>query len=273
MLKPTGFARNLVKQAVALLRISVPAKLNTISSGIPRMKNFWGLFPLVRREKANQKRNRPVFSFWKLGKLQWFQEGHCNLCQLRICWRLLSSGRSKIYLMRFYFIDFIKHNLFCYFWLCICMALGKWLSLHVLSLPIYKIPVILISHVILSPLKRAFADICRALETFGCTVLWQHSQSPTAPLCGSGCGSGGERRLWQSIPHGRRPHRGVPGSQHQCAQEFQLRLVLGGQLTHHRFKWDVRPEEKGTPLLRNTNGCKKHQVFIYFHIVLQWRWR
>jgi len=176
--------------------------------------------------------------------------------------------------MQFYLTDFIKHNLFyCYFWLCICTALGKQLSPHVLSLFIYKIPVILISHVILSPLKQEFVDICRALETFGCVVLWRHSQSPTAPLRGSGCSGGGERKLQQSIPHGIRPHRGVPGSQHQCGQEFELRLVFGGQLTHDRCKLDARPEEKGTSLLRNTNSCKKHQVCIYFHFALQWRWR
>lgn len=85
LLKPTGFAWNLVKQVVALLQISVPAKLNTISSGIPGMKKFWGLFPPARREKAIQKTDRPVFSFWEVEKLQWFQESHCNLCQLRIC--------------------------------------------------------------------------------------------------------------------------------------------------------------------------------------------
>lgn len=96
--------------------------------------------------------------------------------------------------MRFYFIDFIKHNLFyCCFQLSICTALGKGLSLHVLSLPIYKIPVILIFHVILSLLKQEFADICGAPETFGWTVLWQCSQSLTAPLWGSGW-SGGERK-------------------------------------------------------------------------------
>lgn len=113
------------------------------------------------------------------------------------------------------------------------MVLGKLFSLHVLSSLIFKTPVILPSHVTLSPLKEDTADFCRALQTFGCAVLW-HNQGPTVPCCGSDCE--GERSNTSSMEAD--SHRGVPGSQHQI-QESELRALYweGNQQVQMRCQY------------------------------------
>lgn len=96
--------------------------------------------------------------------------------------KLQSSERSKIYLI-VQFIDFQKLNTFyCYFWLCIyVLPLESDLASMSLVYLFIKCYDLTFSCYIIT-LKEDFVDFCRALETFGCVVLRQDSQSPTAPL-------------------------------------------------------------------------------------------